>query len=46
MGQQRVAKFKETARNDINIHMVLFRLPQFSTDILLTFNDPVSVRLV
>ena len=31
-------------RNDINIHMVVYRLPQFTTDILLTFNDPVNVE--
>ena len=44
VGQQRVSKFKESARNEINIHMVLYRLPQFTTDILITFNDPVNVR--
>ena len=44
MGQQRVSKFKEAARNEINIHMILYRLPQFTTDILITFNDPVNVK--
>ncbi|KAL8566229.1 hypothetical protein ACOMHN_063119 [Nucella lapillus] len=44
MGQQRVSKYKEVARNDINVHLVLYRLPQFTTDIVLTFNDPVNVN--
>lgn len=43
VGRQRVSKFHETAKNEINLHMVLFRLPQFTTDILVTFNDPVTV---
>lgn len=44
IGQQRVSKYNETARNDINIHMVLYRLPEFTTDLLATFNDPVNVN--
>ncbi|KAK7487968.1 hypothetical protein BaRGS_00020869 [Batillaria attramentaria] len=44
MGQQRVSKFNESAKNDVNLHMVLYRLPQFTTDILVTFNDPVNVN--
>ncbi|KAK7088762.1 ran guanine nucleotide release factor-like [Littorina saxatilis] len=43
VGQQRVSKFKEVAKNEVNVHMVLFRLPQFTSDIVLTFNDPVNV---
>ncbi|KAJ8401741.1 hypothetical protein AAFF_G00377120 [Aldrovandia affinis] len=42
-GTQHVSKFNEEAKNTVNIHLGLFRLPQFSTDILLTFNDPVSI---
>ncbi|XP_067879764.1 ran guanine nucleotide release factor [Heterodontus francisci] len=42
-GRQRVAKFAEQARNTVNIHLVLFRLPQYSTDILITFNDPTVI---
>uniref|UniRef100_UPI00398ED613 ran guanine nucleotide release factor n=1 Tax=Pristiophorus japonicus TaxID=55135 RepID=UPI00398ED613 len=42
-GRQRVAKFAEQARNTVNIHLVLFRLPQYSTDILITFNDPIVI---
>nr|KAG5700353.1 hypothetical protein BaRGS_029605 [Batillaria attramentaria] len=40
----RVSKFNESAKNDVNLHMVLYRLPQFTTDILVTFNDPVNVK--
>ncbi|PVD31427.1 hypothetical protein C0Q70_06839 [Pomacea canaliculata] len=43
-GQQLVSKFKESALNNVNIHMVLFRLPTFMSDILVTFNDPINVN--
>lgn len=43
-GAQLVSKFNEEAKNTVNIHMCLFRLPQFSTDILVTFNDPVIIN--
>ncbi|XP_006819515.1 ran guanine nucleotide release factor-like [Saccoglossus kowalevskii] len=39
-GKQCIAKFNEQAKNTVNVHMALFRLPQFSTDILMSFNDP------
>ncbi|XP_076867375.1 ran guanine nucleotide release factor [Brachyhypopomus gauderio] len=42
-GAQLVSKFNEEAKNTVNIHLGLFRLPQYSTDILVTFNDPVSI---
>ncbi|MED6231469.1 hypothetical protein ATANTOWER_017905 [Ataeniobius toweri] len=42
-GTQCVSKFNEDARNTVAIHLGLFRLPQFSTDILITFNDPQSI---
>ncbi|XP_067828118.1 ran guanine nucleotide release factor [Heptranchias perlo] len=42
-GRQRVAKFNEQARNTVTIHLALFRLPQYSTDILITFNDPTII---
>ncbi|XP_041037291.1 ran guanine nucleotide release factor [Carcharodon carcharias] len=42
-GKQRVAKFNEQARNTVAIHLALFRLPQYSTDILITFNDPTVI---
>ncbi|KAG8429928.1 hypothetical protein GDO86_018802 [Hymenochirus boettgeri] len=43
-GHQLVAKFNEEAQNTVNIHMALFRLPQHSTDLLVTFNDPVVIN--
>ncbi|KAK3105056.1 hypothetical protein FSP39_016266 [Pinctada imbricata] len=42
-GKQNVAKFNESAKNTVEIHMGLFRLPQFESDILVTFNDPVNI---
>jgi hypothetical protein len=42
-GQQLIAKFKESAKNAVNIHMGLFRLPGKRTDILITLNDPVMI---
>lgn len=43
-GMQCVAKFNEEARNMVTLHLGLFRLPQFSTDILVTFNDPQRIN--
>lgn len=43
-GMQCVAKFNEEARNMVAIHLGLFRLPQFSTDILVTFNNPQRIN--
>ncbi|KAK0150212.1 Ran guanine nucleotide release factor [Merluccius polli] len=42
-GAQCVSKFNEEARNEVAVHLGLFRLPQFSTDVLVTFNDPVRI---
>ncbi|KAL6107485.1 rangrf [Pungitius sinensis] len=42
-GTQRVSKFNEQARNTVRLHLGLFRLPRFSTDVLVTFNDPQSI---
>ncbi|XP_023931500.1 ran guanine nucleotide release factor, partial [Lingula anatina] len=42
-GCQRVAKFNEDAKNTVEIHMALFRLPQFDSDILVTFNNPLEI---
>lgn len=42
-GTQCVSKFNEEARNVVTLHLGLFRLPQFSTDVLITFNDPQSI---
>ncbi|XP_077326797.1 ran guanine nucleotide release factor [Lithobates pipiens] len=42
-GHQLVSKFNEQAQNTVTIHMALFRMPQYSTDLLVTFNDPVAI---
>ena len=42
-GTQCVSKFNEEARNTVTVHLGLLRLPQFSTDVLVTFNDPQSI---
>nr|XP_033781501.1 ran guanine nucleotide release factor [Geotrypetes seraphini] len=43
-GRQLVAKFNEQVRNTVTLHLCLFRLPQFTTDLLLTFNDPILIH--
>ncbi|KAM8974705.1 ran guanine nucleotide release factor [Pelodytes ibericus] len=42
-GLQQVAKFNEQALNTVSVHLALLRLPQHSTDLLVTFNDPVAI---
>ncbi|XP_068599355.1 ran guanine nucleotide release factor [Brachionichthys hirsutus] len=42
-GTQCVSKFNEEAKNTVTLRLGVFRLPQFSTDILITFNDPQSI---
>lgn len=41
-GTQCVSKFNEEAKNIVSLHLTLLRLPQFSTDVLISFNDPQS----
>ncbi|XP_032093997.1 ran guanine nucleotide release factor [Thamnophis elegans] len=43
-GRQEVAKFNEEAKNDVSVHLVLLRLPQYGTDLLVTFNDPTWIN--
>lgn len=43
-GTQRVSKFNEGAANVVTVHLGLYRLPQFSTDVLVSFNDPLSIN--
>ncbi|KAF4113630.1 hypothetical protein G5714_006175 [Onychostoma macrolepis] len=43
-GAQLISKFNEEAKNTVNIHLCLFRLPLYTTDILVTFNDPVCIN--
>ncbi|KAM3821845.1 ran guanine nucleotide release factor [Vipera latastei] len=44
VGHQQVAKFNEEAKNDVSVHLVLLRLPQYGTDLLVTFNDPTWIN--
>eukprot|EP01137_Pigoraptor_chileana_P030707 Opistho-2@17571 len=42
-GFQGIAKYNEAAVNTVRICMCVVRLPQFATDCLVTFNDPVAI---
>ncbi|XP_068449118.1 ran guanine nucleotide release factor [Clinocottus analis] len=42
-GTQCVSKFNEEARNTVTLHLGVFRLPQFSTEVLVSFNDPQRI---
>merc|ERR1719333_1315676 len=44
LGAQRVAKFNEQARNEINIFMAIIRIPKITTDILITLNAPSIIN--
>lgn len=44
-GRDQVSKYKETAKNLIDIHLALYRYRNFATDILITFNDPILIKL-
>lgn len=46
MGEQKIAKFNEAEKNTVQYHIGLFRLPQYQADILVTFNDPINIRLI
>ncbi|VCW79219.1 unnamed protein product [Gulo gulo] len=39
-GKQQVAKENHQVAKDVTVHQALLRLPQYQTDLLLTFNDP------
>ncbi|ELU10839.1 hypothetical protein CAPTEDRAFT_115456 [Capitella teleta] len=45
-GQQYVSKFNETSKHTLNLWMGLIRLPQYQSDIIVTFNDPQEERYV
>ncbi|XP_033107635.1 ran guanine nucleotide release factor-like [Anneissia japonica] len=42
-GKQMVSKFNEEAKNTLIVYIALFRLPQYTTDILVTFNNPMQI---
>lgn len=44
-GRQLVSKFNEQEKNVVNIHMALFRLPDYNTDIVMSFNDPEYISV-
>lgn len=45
LGEQKIAKFNEADKNTVQIHIGLFRLPQYETDILVSFNDPINIGM-
>ncbi|XP_078234407.1 ran guanine nucleotide release factor isoform X1 [Pogona vitticeps] len=42
--RQLVAKFNEEAKNEVTMYLALLRLPQYGTDVLLSFNDPTWIN--
>lgn len=43
MGEQHVSKFREAARNVVNVYLFVLRLPSHEAEILITLNDPVFI---
>jgi len=43
VGQQRISKFNETAKNVITIFLATIRLANVKTDVSITFNVPVQI---
>ncbi|CAF0751837.1 unnamed protein product [Brachionus calyciflorus] len=43
-GEHFMSKYKETAKNLIDLHFAVFRFKNFKTDILVTFNDPLIIN--
>nr|XP_004663210.2 ran guanine nucleotide release factor [Jaculus jaculus] len=41
-GKQQIAKENQQVAKDITLHQALLRMPQYQTDLLLTFNQPPS----
>jgi len=45
IGRQTVAKFKEKgAENLVKIYLALIRLPKYTTDILISLNEPITIH--
>eukprot|EP00287_Rhodomonas_sp_CCMP768_P025364 CAMPEP_0202828592 /NCGR_PEP_ID=MMETSP1389-20130828/15010_1 /ASSEMBLY_ACC=CAM_ASM_000865 /TAXON_ID=302021 /ORGANISM="Rhodomonas sp., Strain CCMP768" /LENGTH=259 /DNA_ID=CAMNT_0049502091 /DNA_START=89 /DNA_END=868 /DNA_ORIENTATION=- len=42
-GSQSVAKFRETTRDTILLHLLVARLPNVDTDLVISLNQPISV---
>ncbi|KAK5580505.1 hypothetical protein RB653_000525 [Dictyostelium firmibasis] len=43
LAQQKIAKFNESAENTINIYMALVRLAKSRTDLLITYNEAITI---
>ncbi|RNA05363.1 Ran guanine nucleotide release factor [Brachionus plicatilis] len=43
-GEHYMSKFRETAKNLVEVHMAIFRFKDLKTDILITFNDPILIN--
>jgi hypothetical protein len=43
VGQQTIAKFKESASNAVNVYLAVVRMPTYGTDVLITLNSPVAL---
>ena len=42
-GVQHVSKFKESARNTLAVHLAVIRLPNFDSDVVVHFNQPLEL---
>lgn len=40
-GKQQIAKENQQIAKEVTLHQALLRLPQYQTDLLLTFNQPL-----
>lgn len=43
VGDQRIAKFRETAFNTVRMFVAIIRLPQVASEILITLNTPLHI---
>eukprot|EP00127_Corallochytrium_limacisporum_P007092 Clim_evm11s242 gene=Clim_evmTU11s242 len=43
-GFQEVGKYKETVRNLVDVHLVVIRIPEKQTDIVISLNDPKVIN--
>jgi len=43
VGQQRIAKFNERAKNTVTIFLAVVRLANVTTDVIVTLNDPSQI---
>lgn len=43
-GVQRVAKFKESERNELAVHLAVVRIPSVDSDIVVHMNQPININ--